>query len=86
MANRTKVKCPINNAELTSLIKETTSIRKLALTIGYSDKTIRRGLQNKEMSIELVMLLGKVLEVNPALFADFDEYSNRLLALKEQGS
>lgn len=80
MANKKTIKVPINGEVLYALVKSKTSIRKLGPTIGYSEKTIRRGLEDKEMSIALVFLLGKELGVDPKEFADFDTYNELLKA------
>lgn len=82
MANKSKVKVPINREVLYSKIKEKTSIRQIGPTIGYNEKTIRRGLIDGELSIEVVILLGLELRVDPNIFADFNEYKKRLKSRK----
>lgn len=81
MANRPKIKVPVNSDILHERIKEKTSIGQIGPKIGYSEKTIRRGLKAEEMSVELVFLLGHELCVDPKEFADFDGYIERLKAL-----
>lgn len=76
--NREKIKVPVNSQRLYSLIKERTSIRKLGPAIGYDEKTIRTGLKDGRMAIELVYMISAYLNVNPRCFADFDEYMELL--------
>ena len=74
MANKAKIKVPINKDVLYSEIKRKTSISKIGPAIGYSEKTIRRGLVDGYLSIEIVALLGLELNIDPKVFADFDTY------------
>ena len=68
------VKVSIDDNVLRELIRTKTSIRKLGPMIGHNEKTIRRGLKEKEMSLELVALLAAVLEVDARTFADLKSY------------
>lgn len=69
------VKVSIYDDILRELIRiKKTSIRKLGPMIGHNEKTIRRGLKEKEMSLELVALLAAVLEVDARIFADLPSY------------
>lgn len=78
MARKKTNKVQINSKVLYALIESKTSIRKIGPTIGCNEKTIRRGLNDKEMSLSLVILLGRELHVDPAVFADLDTFYERL--------
>lgn len=68
------MKVPIHDEILRKLIKTKSSIRKLGPMIGHNEKTIRRGLNEKEMSLELVALLAAALKVDARTFADLSSY------------
>lgn len=84
MANRVKPKVKINSEVLSTLIHEETSIRKIAKAIGWSDRTIRQGLKDGEMSIEIILLLSHVLSIEPYEFADIDGFCDLLKSLHKK--
>lgn len=75
-----KIKVPINSKLLYAVIESKTSIRKLGPMIRCNEKTIRRGLKEREISFELVEKLSRVLEVDATLFADLETFWKKLLA------
>ena len=84
MPNRVKPKVKIDSEVLLTLIHEETSIRKIAKAIGWSDRTIRQGLKDGEMTIEIVLLLSRVLSIEPYEFADIDDFCNMLKSLHKK--
>lgn len=78
MKRRMMLKVPINEKVLYELIESKTSIRKLGPAIGCNEKTIRRGLKDKALSLSLVILLGRELQVDPEEFADFNAFYESL--------
>lgn len=83
MSGRARIKVPINSDILRSLIKKQMSIIEAGPEIGYGEQTVRRGLSAGELPIEVVILLGNMLGVDPKEFADFDGYLDRLLKDKD---
>lgn len=69
MANY-KQKRRINADRLRDYIKEKTSIRAIGRDGVYNEKTIRRGLSDGYMSLDLIMYLAYLLEVPADWFAD----------------
>ena len=79
MANKNKKKVRINKEGLYELIGQKTSIRKLGPMIDYNEKTIRRGLDDCMMSIELVFAISSFLCIDPNSFAYLDSYYEGLV-------
>ena len=75
-------KISINQKLLRAFIANKTSIRKLGPDIGYSEKTIRRGLEDEKMSMELILLISKKLSIKPSDFSDIKDYLELLNQLE----
>jgi hypothetical protein len=82
MANKFKRKLVIDSDKLRKAIKDKkTSIRKLGPAIGYSDKTISRGLKDGMISLELAVVIGRHLQVNITDFAVLSTDEEKLFVL-----
>lgn len=60
----------INAERLRTYIKEKTSIRAIGREGVYNEKTIRRGLSEECMSLDLIVYLASILQVPADCFAD----------------
>lgn len=78
MSRKRMCKVPINSKVLYALIESKTSIRKIGPAVGCNEKTIRRGLKDEELSLSIVILLGRELGVDPEVFSDFDVFYEKL--------
>ncbi len=82
MANKFKRKLVIDSDKLRKAIKDKkTSIRKLGPAIGYSDKTIGRGLKDGLISLELAVTIVRYLQINITDFAVLSTDEEKLLVL-----
>lgn len=70
MANRKIMKRRVNVDRLRTYIKERTTISAIGRQGVYNEKTIRRGLSDGEMSLELITYLANLLQVPADCFAD----------------
>ena len=70
MANHKIIKRRINSDRLRWYIDEKTSIRAIGRLGYYNEKTIRRGLKEEQMSLDLIVYLAKILDVPADLWAD----------------
>ena len=68
----------IDSDVLRKLIRRKSSITKVAKDIGCSERTIRRGLEDEEMSLELVMRLAYRLGHDASEIADLNTYYNSI--------
>ena len=78
MANRKKVKITIDRAALSRLISARDGLKIFSSEIGYSEITIRRGIEDGEMSPELVFRIGSYFGIPIKQFADFEGYYSKL--------
>lgn len=70
MFDRKGKKLRINADRLRTYIQETTSIRAIGREGVYNERTIRRGLSEGYMSIDLIIYLAYLLDVPADWFAD----------------
>ena len=78
MGRNRMTKVQIDSDRLRTLIRRKSNIMKVAEDIGCSERTIRRGLAEGEMSLELVMRLSYYLDRHVDMFADMDTYYNSI--------
>ena len=80
MANKViAVKVGIDSDKLRQILRsKNISIRKIGRDGVYSEKTIRRGIKNGELTVDVVSYLALYLKVAPGSFADIDRYFENL--------
>lgn len=80
MANKViTIKVGIDSEKLRQIImNKNLSIRKIGKDGVYSEKTIRRGIEDGKFTVDVVSYLAWYLNVMPESFADIDRYFENL--------